>query len=132
MTDAALAMSAFSPGDRQPGRAPDEVAAKLSDEDIMKGPLAGIFQGIKVLLNVPPLLQLQEGRCMVTCSHGCVSSIFEGLPCLAVYTVNAQYLIRGLSTIMHRHCCVSHSMKVILWQVVVHLVCFWHVVIHIY
>ena len=52
MTDAALAMSAFSPGDRQPGRAPDEVAAELSDEDIMKGPLAGIFQGIKVLLNV--------------------------------------------------------------------------------
>ncbi len=50
MTDAALAMSAFSPGDRQPGKAPDEVAAELSDEDVMKGPLGGIFQGIKVVL----------------------------------------------------------------------------------
>ncbi|BDA48953.1 probable phospholipase A1 EG1, chloroplastic/mitochondrial at C-terminar half [Coccomyxa sp. Obi] len=63
MTDAALAMSAFSPGDRQPGRAPDEVAAELSDEDVMKGPLGGIFQGIKSMESVRiPKLPFGKGK----------------------------------------------------------------------
>ncbi|KAK9918553.1 hypothetical protein WJX75_004940 [Coccomyxa subellipsoidea] len=48
MTDAALAMSAFSVGHRSSGsRSPDDVAAELSDEEVLQGPLGGIFAGIK-------------------------------------------------------------------------------------
>lgn len=60
MTDAALAMSAFSPGHRSGGsKSPDDVAAELSDEEVLQGPLGGIFASIKVCWQyVMPLLVL--------------------------------------------------------------------------
>jgi hypothetical protein len=48
MVDAALALSAFSPGAGQQSRTPEEVAEQLSDEDLMRGPMAGLFRSLKV------------------------------------------------------------------------------------
>ncbi|EIE18845.1 alpha/beta-hydrolase [Coccomyxa subellipsoidea C-169] len=53
MTDAALAMSAFSPGHRSGGsKSPNDVAAELSDEEVLQGPLGGIFASIKSMERV--------------------------------------------------------------------------------
>jgi hypothetical protein len=48
MTDAAMSLSAFSPGQRPDSRSPEDVANSLSDEELENGPLGGIFKGIKV------------------------------------------------------------------------------------
>ncbi len=48
MTDAAMSLSAFSPGQRPNSRTPEEVADSLSDKELEDGPLGGIFKGIKV------------------------------------------------------------------------------------
>ena len=48
MTDAAMSLSAFSPGQRPDSRSPADVANSLSDEELENGPLGGIFKGIKV------------------------------------------------------------------------------------
>ena len=48
MTDAAMSLAAFSPGQRPDSRSPEDVANGLSDEELENGPLGGIFKGIKV------------------------------------------------------------------------------------
>lgn len=61
MTDAALAMSAFSPGHREGSKPPHEVAAELSDEELMEGPLGGLFRGIKV----PCIISFHSSWCLL-------------------------------------------------------------------
>ena len=48
MTDACMALAAFSPGDRPDSRSPEEVADSLSQAELEQGPLGGIFKSIKV------------------------------------------------------------------------------------
>ena len=48
MTDACMALAAFSPGDRPDSRSPEEVANSLSQKELEQGPLGGIFKSIKV------------------------------------------------------------------------------------
>ena len=48
MTDACMALAAFSPGQRPDSRSPEEVADCLSQAELEQGPLGGIFKSIKV------------------------------------------------------------------------------------
>ena len=50
MTDAAMSLSAFTPGQRPDSRSPEEVADGLSTEELENGPLGGIFKSIKASL----------------------------------------------------------------------------------
>ena len=48
LTDACMALAAFSPGQRPDSRSPEEVADSLSQDELEQGPLGGIFKSIKV------------------------------------------------------------------------------------
>ena len=54
MTDACMALAAFSPGQRPGSRSPEEVADSLSQEELEQGPLGGIFKSIKVSTSAAP------------------------------------------------------------------------------
>ena len=60
MTDAAMSLAAFSPGQRPDSRSPEDVANSLSDEELENGPLGGIFKGIKVTWPVLTLRLLER------------------------------------------------------------------------
>lgn len=47
---------------RRESRSPDDVAAELSDEEILKGPMGPLFQGLKVQILFPPLAMPRWGH----------------------------------------------------------------------
>lgn len=47
LTDVALDLAAFNPGGKYKSRAPEEVAAAMSDEDLENGPLGGFYKTMK-------------------------------------------------------------------------------------
>ena len=74
LTDAAMSLSAFSPGQRPDSRSPEEVADSLSDEELENGPLGGIFKGIKVTCPC----QLLEAPCTChTAFHAAPPSVLH-------------------------------------------------------
>lgn len=47
LTDMALDLAAFNPAGKNNSRTPEEVAEELSDEELEKGPLGGLFKSVK-------------------------------------------------------------------------------------
>lgn len=48
LTDMALDLAAFNPEGGRTSRSPDEVAEEMSEEEVEKGPLGGLYKGMKV------------------------------------------------------------------------------------
>ncbi len=55
---------------RRESRSPDDVAAELSDEEILKGPMGPLFQGLKVQM----LLPAKKGHSLFAMSPLCCAA----------------------------------------------------------
>lgn len=59
VTDMALDLAAFNPGNRRKSKGPEEVAEEMSDEEIEKGPLGGLYKTMKVPFTTAVMYHVQ-------------------------------------------------------------------------